>query len=146
MDAGYASSLLKQKGHIKPPVEPHLAVSYKTAWFMSHRLREAMKAEYSEMLGGNNPVEADETFLGTKPGTKKRKGYAHKNAVLSLVERNGQVRSFHVPSVNADTLKPIFKSNITRDAHLMTDDAGQYFLSVLNLHNMTWWSIARVNM
>ena len=56
-----------------------------------------MEAERSEMLGGNRPVEADETFVGRKPGRKKRRGYAHKNAVFSLVERNGEVRSFHVP-------------------------------------------------
>jgi hypothetical protein len=95
---------------------------------MTHRIREAMKPDNPEMLGGNNPVEADETFVGRKPGTKKRPGYAHKNAVLSLVERNGSVRSFHVPSVNADTLKPYLKANIVPDAHLMTDDAGQYRL------------------
>ncbi|MGA9755430.1 MAG: IS1595 family transposase, partial [Desulfobaccales bacterium] len=106
-----------------------LKVTYKTAWFMSHRIREAMKPVNPGMLGGgNNPVEADETFVGSKPGRKKRRGYAHKNAVLSLVERNGAVRSFHVPSVNADTLKPYLKANITPDAHLMTDDAGQYRL------------------
>lgn len=104
-----------------------LNVSYKTAWFMSHRLREAMKAEHSAMLGGNNPVEADETFVGTKPGRKMRRGYGHKNAVLSLVERNGEVRSFHVANVTANTLKPILKEQITRDAYLMTDDAKQYW-------------------
>ncbi len=105
-----------------------LKVTYKTAWFMSHRIREAMKPVNPGKLGGNNPVEADETFVGNKPGRKKRPGYAHKNAVLSLVERNGTVRSFHVPSVNADTLKPYLKENIIPDAHLMTDDAGQYRL------------------
>jgi transposase-like protein len=78
------------------------------------------------MLGGSGPVEADETFVGRKPGTEKRRGYAHKNAVLSLVERNGEVRSFHVPNVTAKTLKPYLQANISPDAHLMTDDAGQY--------------------
>jgi transposase-like protein len=105
-----------------------LDVTYKTAWFMGHRIREAMKPENKGMLGGNGPVEADETFVGRKPGTKKRRGYGHKNAVLSLVERNGNVRSFHVPNVTAKTLKPILKEQITGDAHLMTDDAGQYRL------------------
>jgi len=103
-----------------------LKVTYKTAWFMSHRIREAMKPDKPEKLGGNNPVEADETFIGTKPGRKKSRGYAHKNAVLSLVERHGRARSFHVPSVNADTLKPILKKQICKEAHVMTDDAGQY--------------------
>ncbi|MGO9175883.1 MAG: IS1595 family transposase [Desulfobaccales bacterium] len=103
-----------------------LGVSYKTAWFMTHRIREAMKPEHEGMLGGNGPVEADETYVGNKPGKKKRPGYGHKNAVLSLVERNGQVRSFHVPSVSADTLRPYLQANVIPEAHLMTDDAGQY--------------------
>lgn len=105
-----------------------LGVTYKTAWFMAHRIRLAMKPNYNGMLGGNGPVEADETFVGRKPGTQKRRGYAHKNAVLTLVERNGEVRSFHVANVTANTLKPILKEQINPDAHLMTDDAGQYRL------------------
>jgi hypothetical protein len=103
-----------------------LGVTYKTAWFMTHRIREAMKADYTKVLGGQGPVEADETFIGTKTGAKKRKGYGHKNAVLSLVERGGEIRSFHVPGVSAKTLKPYLKYHIDPEAHLMTDDAGQY--------------------
>jgi transposase-like protein len=105
-----------------------LGVTYKTAWFMAHRIREAMKPNHNGMLGGNGPVEADETFVGTKPGAKKRHGYGHKNAVLSLVERNGEVRSFHVANVTANTLKPYLQANVIPEAHLMTDDAGQYRL------------------
>jgi transposase-like protein len=105
-----------------------LGITYKSAWFMAHRIREAMKPDYFSApgLGGKEPVEADETFIGTKPGAKKRKGYGHKNAVLSLVERNGEVRSFHVPSVSAKTLRPYLKYHIDPDACLITDDAGQY--------------------
>jgi transposase-like protein len=103
-----------------------LEVTYKTAWFIGHRIREAMKPESREILGGNSPVEADETFVGRKPGTKKRPGWGHKNAVFSLVERNGEVRSFHVAHVTADTLKPILKEEVTQSAHLMTDDGRQY--------------------
>jgi transposase-like protein len=103
-----------------------LDITYKSAWFMAHRIREAMKPEHKGMLGGNSPVEADETFVGTKPGAKKRRGYGHKNAILSLVERNGEVRSFHVPNVTAKTLKPYLKTHVDPEAHLMTDDAGQY--------------------
>ena len=77
---------------------------------MSHRIRGAMKSDYPEKLGGNNPVEADETYVGTKPGRKKSRGYGHKNAVLSLVERNGGVRFFHIATVNAETLKSILRS------------------------------------
>jgi transposase-like protein len=105
-----------------------LGISYKSAWFMGHRIRQAMKSEHKGLLGGNGPVEADETFVGTKPGAKKRRGYGHKNAVLSLVERNGEVRSFHVPNVTAKTLKPYLQAHIDPETHLMTDDAGQYRL------------------
>jgi transposase-like protein len=115
-----------KKGISSHQLHRMLGITYKSAWFMTHRLREAMKADYAHMLGGKAPVEADETFIGTKPGAKKRKGYGHKNAILSLVERGGEVRSFHVPGVSAKTLKPYLKYHIDPDAHLMTDDAGQY--------------------
>ncbi len=115
-----------KKGISSHQLHRMLGVTYKTAWFMTHRIREAMRADYTKVLGGQGPVEADETFIGTKPGAKKRKGYGHKNAVLSLVERNGEVRSFHVPGVSAKTLKPYLKYHIDPEAHLMTDDAGQY--------------------
>jgi transposase-like protein len=105
-----------------------LGVTYKTAWFMTHRIRKAMKSGNNGQLGERGPVEADETFVGTKPGAKKRRGYAHKNAILSLVERNGEVRSFHIANVTADTLKPILKKQVRNEAHLLTDDAGQYRL------------------
>jgi transposase-like protein len=88
-----------------------------------------MKLDNPEKLGRNNPVEADETFVGTKPGRKKSRGYSHKNAVLSLVERNGEVRSFHIATVNAETLKPILKEQINQEAHLMTDD-GRWYLPI----------------
>lgn len=119
-----------KKGISSHQLHRMLGITYKSAWFMTHRIREAMKTDYynARYLGGNEPVEADETFIGTKPGAKKRKGYGHKNAVLSLVERNGEVRSFHVPSVSAKTLKPYLKYHIDPDACLMTDDAGQYRL------------------
>lgn len=103
-----------------------LGITYKSAWFMANRIREAMKADYTKVIGGRGPVEADETFVGTKPGKEKRKGYGHKNAVLSLVERGGEVRSFHVPGVSAKTLRPYLKYHLDPDTHLITDDAGQY--------------------
>lgn len=103
-----------------------LEVTVKTGWFMSHRLREAMTPKGSGKLGGGGIVEADETFVGRKPGTKVRRGHGHKNAVFSLVEREGNVRSFHVADVTADTLKDKLNQNVAKSARLMTDDAGQY--------------------
>ena len=120
-----------------------LGVTYKTAWFMSHRIREAMREPvYSGPLGSDGGVvEADETYIGPKarnmssarkgpyPGFKrgqKRVNIPEKEKVLSLVERNGQVRSFHVPAVNASTLRPILRLQISKKATVMTDDASYY--------------------
>jgi len=73
--------------------------SYRTAWFLAHRVREAMATRETTPMGGKGEiVEIDETFTGTKEGVEVRRGYAHKNVVLSLVERGGSVRSFHVDS------------------------------------------------
>ena len=105
-----------------------LGVTYKTAWFMAHRIRKAMETQHRDPIGGGGKVvEADETFWGTKPDTKKaRGGWAHKNAIFSLVERGGQVRSFHIPAVTGATLKPILESQMSADTNLMTDDARHY--------------------
>lgn len=115
-----------KKGISSNQLSRMLGITYKSAWFMTHRIREAMKPTSVDIFGSNGPVEADETFVGRKPGMKKRRGCGHKNAVFALVERNGGVRSFHVPNVTADTLKPILKEHVDPEAHLMTDDAGQY--------------------
>lgn len=108
-----------------------LGITYEAAWFMSHRLREAMRSgDLAPMggAGGSGIVEADETFIGTKKGVAKPKGgYRHKNAVLSLVERGGKVRSVHVSDVTAKTLLPIVNENIAKEARIMTDDAATYY-------------------
>ena len=63
---------------------------------MSHRIREAMNAPGGILGSRSGTVEVDETFIGRKPGTKIHRGHGHKEAVFSLVERSGDVRSFHV--------------------------------------------------
>lgn len=105
-----------------------LGVTLKTAWSMSHRLREAMQVLQMDPLGGAwKKVEADETFIGQKrPKARGARGYAHKHAVVSLVERAGKVRSTHVNDVNAATLKPILKAQINAESWLMTDEASYY--------------------
>jgi hypothetical protein len=84
-----------------------LGVSYKTAWFMIHRIRESLRETIPEIspLGGKNMVvEANETFVGGK--ARNRKDHVpRKEAVLSLVERGGKVRSRHVPDVSGNTLR-----------------------------------------
>jgi transposase-like protein len=106
-----------------------LGVAYPTAWFLAHRIREAMRTGGLAPIGGaGGIVEADETFIGRKEGSIKRRGHGHKNAVLSLVDRkNKQVRSFHVDSVSAETLVPIVIENVAEETAMMTDEAGAYF-------------------
>lgn len=111
-----------------------LGVTYKTAWFMAHRIREAMNPANPAPVGGSGKiVEADETYVGGKESNKhankrltKRDHLGGKQAVLSLVERGGAVRSFHVPRVTAKTLRPIIVQTVDRASHLMTDGAIFY--------------------
>lgn len=108
--------------------------SYRTAWFMSHRIREAMAETTPAPLGGpGKVVEADETFIGGKETNKhankrlaKHDHLGGKQAVLTLVERDGHARSFHVPRVTAKTLRPIIVQTADRASHLMTDGARMY--------------------
>lgn len=119
-----------KKGISSHQLHRMLGVQYKTAWFMTHRIREAMREGFDTPLGGGGKiVEVDETFGNErKPRAqgKKGRGYQHKAKVLTLVERGGKARSFHVPEVNHKTLKPILQEQIAADSHIMTDDAGQY--------------------
>ena len=104
-----------------------LGVSYKAAWFMSHRIREAMRDGNLGPLGGlGHTVEADETFIGPKKGIPKPQGGAsHKHAVLALVERNGKVRSVHLDEVTEIVAK-VVGDNLARESWLMTDEACHY--------------------
>jgi transposase-like protein len=105
-----------------------LGVTIKTAWFMSHRIRLAMADGSIEPFGsGGTAVEADETFIGIKPGAKVARGYGHKNAVLSIVDREtGRVRSRVIADVSQNTIMPILRESVSRKARLMTDEANQY--------------------
>jgi len=113
-----------------------LGVTYKTAWFMTHRIREAMREPVlpEKMGGGGSTVEADETYWGKKEDTKKaRGGFAHKEQIVTLVERNGRVRSMH--RVKGENLKSILKDQLEQDTHIMTDQAMHYRgLNKLSLH------------
>jgi transposase-like protein len=106
-----------------------LEISYKTAWFLAHRIREAMRSGDLAPFGGEGGVvEVDETFIGRRKGVEmKRGGFAHKMPVLSLVHReSGQCRSFVVDNVTRDTLLPIVLANVQRETYIMTDEATQY--------------------
>ncbi len=115
-----------------------LGITYKSAWFMAHRIREAMKQPLKGKLGGTGKVvEADETFWGLKKGaTKQRGGYQHKNTIMSLVERGGSVRSFHVPSASMATVRAVLRNNVEQNTHLMTDDATTISESDASLRSM----------
>jgi len=118
-----------KKGISSKQIERMLGVSYKTAWFMTHRIREAMRAPMPKAKLGENggTVEADETYWGNKGKQRKgARGYAHKEKIVSLVERGGKVRSYHVKEVNSETLRPILQEQIAAEAKLMTDDAKVY--------------------
>jgi transposase-like protein len=109
-----------------------LEVTVKTAWFMAHRIREAMRSgDMSPMGGDGGTVEVDETFIGhdqtKKPkGDKRGRGYAHKYKVLTLVKRGGTTRSMVVNDLKVKTLVPVLKEQIDRESRVITDEAGQY--------------------
>ena len=104
-----------------------LNVTYKTAWFMTHRIREAMASGTLPPMGGEGAVlEIDETYIGQKKDMPKQRGYGHKHAVLTLVERGGTARSFHVDGTKAADLLPIIKANVHPAFVVMTDEARQY--------------------
>ena len=109
-----------------------LGVTYKTAWFMCHRIREAMKdANPSPMGGSGSVIEADETYFADKDIVTKRtkrgkSGLSSKRAVFSLVERGGNVRSFHIEKANVETVREIIFENVSRQSHLNTDESKLY--------------------
>jgi len=118
-----------KKGMSSNQLHRILGVTLKTAWFMSHRIREAMREGDLAPMGGDGiAVEADETFIGRVPGVAmKQGGYQHRMKVLSLIDRNtGKARSMVVDKVNLATIQPIVKANILAESRLMTDEANCY--------------------
>jgi len=108
-----------------------LEVQYKTAWFLAHRIREAMRPlGLTPMGGAGQTVEIDETLSGRQAGSPKPAGIGYgskwRNIVLTLVERGGSARSFHVDGTTMGTLMPIIRANIARESAVMTDSASWY--------------------
>lgn len=105
-----------------------LEVTYKTAWFLEHRIREAMRSGTLAPFGGNGgAVEADETFIGREPGKAKRRGAGHKIKVLTLVDREtGRASSHVINDLRVETIQPIIRDAVAKEARLMTDEAHHY--------------------
>ena len=116
-----------------------LGVTLKTAWFMSHRIREAMREGGLGPLGGNGAVvEADETYLGKaenqepspqrkgRPLLKRKPGTSNKRAILGLIERGGSVRTFHVAQATKINVAGLVTENVHRESRLFTDESRLY--------------------
>lgn len=122
-----------KKGISSNQLHRSLGISLKSAWFMSHRIREAMRDGNLVPFGANGGVvEVDETFIGhdktIKPkGEKRGRGWHHKNKVLSLVDREtGKARSVVVDTISVAEIAPIVRANLAKEAKLMTDEASIY--------------------
>ena len=117
-----------KKGVSSNQLHRTLGVTLKSAWFMSHRIREAMREGNLAPFGqGGGAVEVDETFIGNEPGKPIKSGYEHKNKILSLVDRKtGKAKSIVVNDLQWETLRPILLENLSHEARLMTDEGDQY--------------------
>ncbi|MDP9415513.1 MAG: IS1595 family transposase [Pseudomonadota bacterium] len=115
-----------KKGMSAHQLHRMLGVTYKTAWFMAHRIREAMNQPSGPLGGPNTVVEADETYVGGKAKNRATRKPRAKQAVMALVERDGHVRSFHIANVNAEDLRGLIVTNVHRSSWLMTDESAVY--------------------
>ena len=120
-----------KKGMSAHQLHRMLGVTYKTAWFMAHRLREAMKDDEGGLLGGGGKtVEVDETYWGNKQRKghfgHKGKGPHHQMKVVTLVERGGRARSFQFATIHGGVLREILRKNIASNATVHTDESSLY--------------------
>ncbi len=116
-----------KKGISTRQVQRMLDCSMKTAWHLTHRIREIMSPVYSGPLGGEGKtVEADETFIGPKAGMKLGRPVKEKAIVLALVERGGQVRSRHIPDLTGPSLRGAVKTHASSKSRLVTDERKAY--------------------
>jgi len=138
---GFTLLCSSKKGISAHQVHRTLKITYKSAWFLCHRIREAMRSGGLEPMGGEGKVvEADETYFGNVPEAKRRTkttsgrpftksgkpGPSNKRAIVSLVERGGRVRSFHPAVADGETVAKIVNENIHRETRLHTDESRLY--------------------
>jgi len=119
-----------KKGFATRQMQRLFNCSMKTAWFLTHRIREIMKpgtaTDLPPMGGLGVTIEADETYIGAIAGRKKNRPISEKMIVMTLVERDGSARSTHIPNVRAETLRKVLGSSTKRGSKLMTDTASGY--------------------
>ena len=134
-----------KKGISAHQIGRSLGVTYKTAWFMCHRLRAAMDPIYNApptpMGGARKTIEMDETYIGndpSKPRPKGARGFQHKMAVFALVERGGSVRSFHIDNADQDTVRSIVRANVHPHSKHYTDGGGIYRENAMRLRGHDW--------
>src|SRR5690606_28429343 len=146
-----------KKGTSAHQIARNIGVTYKTAWFMMHRIREAMKEVDAGPLGGySETIEVDETFVGGKVknrNAKQQKRFAEKRLspfrdkepVVAFVERGARVRPFHVASVTAETLRSVLVTNADRGSWLMTDKPRATSMSAKSSSGTALSRIPRAN-
>ena len=127
-----------KKGTSAHQLHRMLGITYKSAWFMAHRIREAMMPSSNEPMGGAGEViEADETYFGDLPAHKaggkrhgrknvQKRGPSYKRAILSLVERGGEARSFYVENAPIEKVVEIVRANVAKESSLHTDESYLY--------------------
>jgi transposase-like protein len=130
---GFRLMASSKKGISAHQLHRTLGITYKSAWFMAHRIREAMnEAEPAKLGGEGKVVEVDETFLGTpdavivKGKVQRKRGIATKRKVVSLVERGGRARSIKVEELNLETIAKVLAENVATESALHTDEARHY--------------------
>ncbi len=126
-----------KKGVSSHQLHRTLEITYKSAWFLTHRIREAMRdGSLSPMGGSGQIVEVDETWHGFAAGMSRKKlkhlpwqqrhGSGYRNVILTLVTREGGARSFHVAGTSTGDLLPIIRANIRKESTVMTDEGSWY--------------------
>jgi len=114
-----------KKGMSACQIQRTVGMTYKTAWYLCHRIRAAMTEVHKSKLGG--VVEMDETYVGGRAHGKRGRGAANKEVVIGIRQRQGELRFFHAEDVRSGTLEKYIRENIADDVEiLMTDDLGQY--------------------
>lgn len=116
-----------KKGISAHQLHRSLGITYKSAWFLAHRIRETMKDEGGPLGGPGKIVESDDAFVGGLKGNRASRKTAPKKKVVTLVERGGRARSFHVANIHHNNVRAALVTSVDRASTLMTDEARMYW-------------------